>query len=90
MNKEQAIEKLNRQIEQIDPLKRIERFSPDFKKWCRDTEIVIEKILCHDGTRGLAVQVNGNDWLSAPEAKTIPYPQWRYQHHFYPEITGPD
>jgi len=52
-------------------------------------EIVIEKILCHDGTRGLAIQVNGNDWIEVPEAKTIPYPQWEYQHHTYPVVYVP-
>jgi hypothetical protein len=52
-------------------------------------EVVIEKILCHDGTRGLVIQVNDNDWLEAPEAKTIPYPQWEYQHHTYPVVSIP-
>ena len=49
-------------------------------------ECVIEKILCHDGTKGLAIQINGHDWLEVPEAKTIPYPQWEYQHHIYPVV----
>ena len=43
-------------------------------------EVVIEKILCHDSTRGL----DGNPWMRIPEAEAIPYPQWEYQHH------GPD
>ena len=52
-------------------------------------EVVIEKILCHDGTRGLAVQVNDHDWLEASEAAAIPYPQWEYQHHIYPAVAVP-
>lgn len=49
-------------------------------------EVMIEKILCHDGTRDLAIQINDNDWLQIPEARTIPYPQWEYQHHTYPIV----
>jgi hypothetical protein len=52
-------------------------------------EVVVEKILCHDGTKGLAIQVNGKNWLEVPEAKTIRYPQWEYQHHIYPVVTVP-
>ena len=50
MNKTDALAKLQKQIDDIEPLKRKERFSPDFKKWYRDTEIVIEKIF-GKGTR---------------------------------------
>lgn len=52
-------------------------------------EVVLEKILCHDGTQGLAIQVNGNDWLPVPVPNTIPYPQWEYQHHIYPTVAVP-
>jgi len=52
-------------------------------------EVVIEKILCHDGTRGLAIQINGHDWLPVPEAEKIPEPQWEYQHHTYPALAIP-
>jgi hypothetical protein len=45
-------------------------------------EVVIEKILCHDSTRGLAIEINGNPWIRIPEAEAIPYPQWEYQHPF--------
>jgi len=51
--------------------------------------VVIEKILCHDGTKGLAIQINDNDWLEIPEAPRIPYPQWEYQHHIYPIVHVP-
>jgi len=52
-------------------------------------EMVVEKILCHDGTKDLAIQINDNDWLQIPEAQTIPYPQWEYQHHTYPIVPVP-
>lgn len=52
-------------------------------------EVVIEKILCHDGTRGLAIRVNGQDWIPVPECAGIPIPQWEYQHHTYPVVAIP-
>lgn len=52
-------------------------------------EIVIEKLLCHDGTRGLAISVNSNAWIEVPEAPGIPAPQWNYQHHTYPVLPVP-
>jgi hypothetical protein len=47
-------------------------------------EVVVEKLLCHDGTRGLSISVNDHDWIELPEAEGIPAPQWDYQHHTYP------
>jgi len=52
-------------------------------------EVVVEKILCHDGTKGLAIQVNDSDWIEIPEAENIPAPQWDYQHHIYPTVLIP-
>jgi hypothetical protein len=52
-------------------------------------EVVIEKILCHDGTRDLAIEINGNPWLTIPEAEAIAYPPWEYQHHIYPVVSVP-
>ncbi len=52
-------------------------------------EVVVEKLLCHDGTRGLALSVNGHDWIEVPEAGGIPAPQWQYQHHVYPVVAVP-
>jgi hypothetical protein len=52
-------------------------------------EVVVEKILCHDGTRGLAIEINGNPWLAIPEAQAIPHPPWDYQHHIYPVVSLP-
>ena len=52
-------------------------------------EAVVEKILCHDGTRDLALRVNGNDWIGIPEAGGIPAPPWEYQHHTYPVVPVP-
>jgi hypothetical protein len=47
-------------------------------------EVVVEKLLCHDGTRGLALSVNDHAWIELPEAEGIPEPPWEYQHHTYP------
>ena len=52
-------------------------------------EIVLEKLLCHDGTRGLAISVNHHDWIPIPEASGIPEPQWEYMHHIYPIVPVP-
>jgi len=52
-------------------------------------EVVIEKILCHDSTKGLAIEINGNPWIRVPEAEAIPYPQWEYQHHICPVVPVP-
>ena len=52
-------------------------------------EVVIEKILCHDGTTGLAIQINDSDWIHIPEAANIPIPQCDYQHHIYPTVRIP-
>jgi hypothetical protein len=30
-------------------------------------EIVLEKLLCHDSTRGLAMSVNNDAWITIPE-----------------------
>ncbi|MBO1055544.1 MAG: hypothetical protein HEQ27_03030 [Dolichospermum sp. JUN01] len=48
MKKEDAIEKLKRQIQSIDNVKSKPRFSSDFTKWKRDTEISIERIFGND------------------------------------------
>lgn len=52
-------------------------------------ELVLEKLLCHDGTRGLAISLNSNAWLAVPEAPGIPNPQWDYMHHTYPCVPLP-
>jgi hypothetical protein len=52
-------------------------------------EVVIEKILCHDDTTGLAIQINDGNWIYIPEATAIPVPQCAYQHHFYPTVRIP-
>lgn len=52
-------------------------------------EVVIEKNLCHDGTTGLAIQINESDWIYIPEPPTIPIPRSAYQHHFYPTVRIP-
>jgi hypothetical protein len=52
-------------------------------------EVNIEKILCHDGTYGLGIQINDHDWIAIPESENIPVPQKAYQHHIYPTISIP-
>ena len=52
-------------------------------------EVVVEKLLCHDGTRGLAISVNDHPWIDVPEAAGIPQPAWEYQHHTYPVAPVP-
>jgi hypothetical protein len=52
-------------------------------------EVVLEKVLCHDGTTGLAIQINDSDWYYVPEASHIPAPQASYQHHTYPVVRVP-
>ncbi|MGD1890244.1 MAG: hypothetical protein ACFB15_06565 [Cyclobacteriaceae bacterium] len=52
-------------------------------------EIVIEKILSHEGTRGLSIQVNNSEWLPVPEADSIPNPAYDYMHHFNPVVAVP-
>jgi len=52
-------------------------------------EVIVEKLLCHDGTRGLAISVNNHSWIELPEASGIPTPQWEYQHHTYPVASIP-
>jgi hypothetical protein len=45
-------------------------------------ELVVEKMLCHSGTNGLRVSINGNDPVPVPEAVDIPRPQSDYAHHY--------
>lgn len=58
-------------------------------QYATKAEVVIEKLLCHDGTRGLAISVNSNAWVNVPESPCIPTPQWEYQHHTYPIVPVP-
>jgi hypothetical protein len=48
MLKSAAIEKLQRQLEKVDPLLGTRRGSPEFKRWHRDTEVAIENVFGHD------------------------------------------
>ena len=52
-------------------------------------EVVIEKLLCHDGTRGLAISFNGHEPITFPEAEGIPEPQWDYQYFTFPVVAVP-
>jgi len=65
MKKERAIELLQTQIDFVDNVKQKERFSQDFKKWQRDTEIIIEKIF-------------GNQTRHLKDFKGISYNLWAF------------
>ena len=52
-------------------------------------EVVFEKLLCHDGTRGFALQVNDQKWLEVPDPDTIPAPTWNYQSFSFPVVSLP-
>jgi len=52
-------------------------------------EVVFEKIMCHEETTGLAIQVNDSDWFYVPEPAGIPAPQGQYQYHTYPVLRIP-
>ncbi|MGQ4677672.1 hypothetical protein [Paenibacillus polymyxa] len=52
MNTKEAIEQLDRQKRELGQLQSFTRFSPEYKKWHRDTQIVITKIF-GDSTRHL-------------------------------------
>ena len=45
-------------------------------------ELVVEKMLCHEGTEGLRVSINGKEPVRLPEPAHIPKPQSSYAHHF--------
>ena len=52
-------------------------------------EIVLEKIMCHEETTGLAIQINESDWFYFPEPAQIPTPQGQYQYHVFPVLRVP-
>jgi len=52
-------------------------------------EVIIEQVLCHDGTTGLALQINDSDWTYVPAPTQIPAPQSRFQYHSYPVLRVP-
>ncbi len=56
-------------------------FQLDLKQAIK-AELVVEKMLCHSGTEGLRVSINGNTAIRLPEAAHIPKPQSAYAHHF--------
>jgi hypothetical protein len=52
-------------------------------------EILVERMLCHDGSTGLAVKFNAGEWHAFPDADSIPKPQSEYLYHYYPIISVP-
>ncbi len=61
------------------------RIVPDFQLDLENAlkaELLVEKMLCHGGTVGLRVSINGNDPVYVPESAHIIAPQSDYAHHF--------
>jgi len=52
-------------------------------------EVMVEKILSHDGTRGLQIQINESNWMDVTMSDSIPSPVWDYYHHTYPVLDIP-
>jgi hypothetical protein len=52
-------------------------------------EILVERMLCHDGSTGLAVKFNEGQWRAFPDADSIPKPQSEYLYHYYPIVSIP-
>ncbi|NJK85168.1 MAG: hypothetical protein HC906_03610 [Bacteroidales bacterium] len=52
-------------------------------------EVVVERMLCHDGSTGLAIKFNSGQWYEFPDADSIPYPQSDYLYHYYPLVKIP-
>lgn len=44
-------------------------------------ELVVEKVLSHNGTKDLAIQWNESEWMALPEPEAIPEPRQNYYHH---------
>jgi hypothetical protein len=78
MEKTKSLELLNRQIENSEPVKAEKRFSPNFKKWKRDTEVIIEKIFGQE-SRHLSDFAGINYSLSFTTNRT---PDYEYQQKF--------
>ena len=52
-------------------------------------ELVVEKILSHNGTKDLAVQWNESEWLTLPEPEAISEPRQNYYHNVGITISVP-
>lgn len=58
---------------------------PEFNINLKDAiaaELVVEKMLCHEGTEGLRIIINQKPPVYIPESENIPEPQSAYAHHF--------
>jgi hypothetical protein len=60
----------------------------DLKEAIR-AEVLVERMLCHDGSTGLAVKFNSGQWRAFPDADSIPKPQSEYLYHYYPVVELP-
>ena len=64
LTKNKAIAKLQQQINEIEELKNKPNFSPEYKKWHRDTEVAIENIF-GQGTRHVSPTPSGDEYVHA-------------------------
>lgn len=78
MEKQRTIEILQRQINLIETIKQKHRFSPEFKKWHRDTQVAIEHIFGKTG-RHLADFKSIHYQLGAFSSST---PDYKFQAAF--------
>jgi hypothetical protein len=61
LTKDEALKRLAQQVARVPALQELDRDSPEFRKWSRDTEVLIEQIFGSD-TRHLVrlCQIVGN------------------------------
>ena len=52
-------------------------------------ELLLERVQSHEDTKGLAVQINGHDWIAVPPPADIPRPASDYMYHDYPVVPVP-
>ena len=67
------------------PLEGRDKIVPDFEvdlDQALRAELVVEKMLCHGGTEGLRVSINGHAPLPFPDSPHILSPQSDYAHHY--------
>lgn len=56
-------------------------YEVDLKRAIR-AELLVEKMLCHGGTKGLRVKINNNQSIEIPEPEKIPVPRSSYPYHY--------
>lgn len=52
-------------------------------------EMTLELVQSHEDTKGLALQINGHEWIDVPNLHSLPQPQSEYMLHTYPTVPIP-